>query len=358
MNRRVRIISCICLVGLLFLFGCKEEKTPGVASDTKTFFDTSVTLTIYGEGAAAALAVCFARCRDLEQVFSAQNSGSELYRINKREGAGGDYDPASRTGTAEFTVSDELRDAISLGLEAYQDTNGMFDITMLPVSDLWDFRTGRGKLPDMYLLAEEVLRVGSDYVKLDGNTLRLSNRNALIDLGAIAKGCISASLRDYLMSRDDVDGAILNLGGNIDVFGQKPDGTLWQVGIQKPFGNRGELIATVEMPKGCVISSGVYERCFTESGIFYHHILSPKDGMPVHSGISQATVIGTDDALADTLSTVCMLLGKDKSEELILEKGYQVHVLYTGSDGTLTLFDSETGEEQGVSEGTKLHIEP
>ena len=357
MKRCLRLALTLCMILLLPLSGCTPPKAK-TASDTRIFFDTSVTLTIYGEGAEEALEECFTRCRELERVFSAQNPESELFMINHRKSADGEDPSESEDGASLLPVSEPLREAVSLGLEASRDTDGLFDITLLPVTELWDFRSGKGSVPDEAKIREALLSVGYEKVSLSGNTIRFSDKNTRLDLGAVAKGCISAALRDLLQSRSDITGAILNLGGNIDVFGEKPDGSSWKVGIQKPFSERGEILATVSLPRGSVISSGVYERCFRENGTLYHHILSGKDGMPVDSGLLQATVIGTDDALSDTLSTVCMLLGKDKSEELIRNKAYDVLVLYTESDNTLTLFDPKNGEEQTLREGALITYRP
>ena len=327
----------------------RPEKSAGQASDTRIFFDTSVTITLYGEEAEAALSECFSLCRDMELVYSAENPGSELYRINHRE------ETASLEGkdSASCTLSDALSEAVRLGLQACSDTGGLFDITLYPVTSLWDFRSGKGSVPDEERLKDALLLVDSGQLELSGNVLTLSGSGTKIDLGAVAKGCISKALKAAMKDRPGVDGGVINLGGNISVFGSKPDNSDWLVGIQKPFSGRGELIAAVSLKDGCVISSGVYERNFTEDGTLYHHILSAETGMPVYSGLSQATVIGTDDALADTLSTVCMLLGKDASEKLILEKGFAIRVLYTSDDGTLTLFDPSEGETS-VKEGARL----
>ena len=330
---KIRNSLLVCLILLIFLFctGC-EKKEAGTASDTRAFFDTSVTLTIYGPAADQALSECFDMCRSMELIYSAENEKSELSKINHRSAQ-----------TVE--ISDDLRNAISLGLQAYEDSGGLFDITMLPVTRLWDFRSGKGKVPDAYLLSEELLRVNAETLSLDGNSLSISDRNVELDLGAIAKGCISASLKEYLQSREGVTGAVLNLGGNISVVGGKPDGQPFRIGIQKPFSNRGETLATVELPGGyCVISSGVYERCFEQDGHFYHHILSSETGYPVETAITQATVIGTDDALCDTLSTVCILLGKEKAEALIAEKYPDLTVLFTDADNQLLRYDAQSGE--------------
>ena len=334
------ILACLITAG-----ACNTTGNTKSASKTALFFDTSITITIYDSRAEELLEGCLLRCRSLELVYSAVNPESEQYRINSRA-------PEEQ----EFTLSEELQTAIAAALRAYEDSGGLFDPTILPVTDLWDFRTGNGTVPDSALIEEALDAVEAGNLQLSGNTLKVLSPDTRIDLGAVAKGCISAILRDYLRS-ENCGGAVLNLGGNICVLGKKPGNEAFRIGIQKPFSERGELLATVQMQEGSVISSGVYERCFMQDGTLYHHILSAETGMPVDTGLTQATVIGRDDVLGDALSTVCILLGKEKAEELILEKKHDVKVLFTGSDGSLTLFDPAKGEES-VREGAVLEIAP
>lgn len=334
------ILACLLAAG-----ACNTTGSMKSASKTALFFDTSITITIYDSRAEELLEGCLSRCRSLELVYSAVNPESELYRINSRA-------PEEQ----DFTMSEELRAAMEAALRAYEDSGGLFDPTILPVTELWDFRSGNGTVPDSALIEKVLGAVDASNLKLSENTLTVLSPETRIDLGAVAKGCISAILRDYLRS-ENCGGAVLNLGGNICVLGEKPRNEAFRIGIQKPFSERGELLATVELQEGSVISSGVYERCFTQDGTLYHHILSAETGMPVDTGLTQATVIGRDDVLGDALSTVCILLGREKAEELILEKKYDVKVLFTENDGSLTLFDPAKGEES-VREGAVLTVRP
>ena len=330
---RSRIFLFALVPTLLFLLifaGCGADGSPDAQSGTEFFFDTAVTLTLYGEKDDSVLRECFQRCRELELVFSAENEESELYRLNHRT-------------DDRMEVSDPLRDAILLGLRAGTLSDGLFDITVYPVTKCWDFRSGEGKAPDSAGLQAALKKVNGSLVRVDGNTVILDSPDLMIDLGAVAKGWISAELRRNLRERG-VQGALIDLGGNISVYG-KPGGKNFRIGIQEPFSERGVLEAVAELPEGCVISSGTYERFFYEDGKLYHHILSAKTGYPEESGLSQVTLIGTDDALLDTLSTVFMLTGREKAEEIIRQEGFGLQAVFTGTDGKMTLFEPETGEK-------------
>ena len=209
-------------------------------------------------------------------------------------------------------------------------------------------------MPEDDEIREGLSLVDYKKLKLSGNRLAMDEEGQMIDLGAVAKGYISGRLKEYLRAMD-CDSAVINLGGNVSTLGRKPDGSYFRVGVQKPFSDRGETAAVVEMGEGCVISSGTYERCFEQDGRLYHHILSAKTGYPAETGLTQATVIGSDDMLCDTLSTVCILLGKERAENVIADEGYDVRVIFTGDDGSMVMYDPKQGE-RSVAEGETILI--
>ena len=117
----------------------------------------------------------------------------------------------------------------------------------------------------------------------------------MIDLGAIVKGYAADRLKEH-MEEDGITSGMINLGGNVMTIGRKPDGTDWGVGIQKPFAERNETIATLRAPDCSVVSSGVYERYFETDGIRYSHILDASTGYPADTDLWQATVV-TDSSM-------------------------------------------------------------
>ena len=341
MSKFISLTSVIA-AAVFFIAGCgRFGAKGGCASDTRLYFDTAITVSVYDNRAEELLEDCFSICDELERTLSAQDEDSELYRVNHRT-------------AAETGISDALSECIAMGLEAGELSDGEFDITILPVSGLWDFSSRQGYAPEADEIEEAMERVDASAVYLDGNRLTVSNDDAMIDLGAIAKGYISGRIKDYLREKG-CEGAVINLGGNVSTLGNK-EGKQFKVGIQKPFTDRGETIAVVNMNEGCVISSGTYERYFTDrNGKLYHHILSAKTGYPCDTGLTQVTVIGDDDMLCDTLSTVFMLTGKERAEKIVKDRGYDLKLVFVDNEGKAVLFDPGTGEKE-IAEGEVIDL--
>ena len=122
------------------------------------------------------------------------------------------------------------------------------------------------------------------------------------------------------------------MGGNIVTIGTKPDGSPWSIGVRDPLGAPDQSIEVLKLSDATVVTSGNYERFFELDGVRYHHILDPKSGMPVSNGLASVTVIGTESALCDALSTACFVLGEENSRPLLSRHGVSAIFLY--SDGT------------------------
>lgn len=303
---------------MVLLTGCGLDTKE--ASGTGVYFDTVVDIKVCGDDADRLLKECFDICNDMEKTLSAHDEESELYKLNHR-------DP----GQQEIEVSEDLMDCISKGLYFSEITDGAFDITVFPLRQLWDFESEHPSLPAEDDIEKALEKVDYRKVHVNGNIISFDDPDTMIDAGGVAKGCISAKLKAYLIS-EGCTSALINLGGNVSAVGKKPDGSSWNVGIQEPFADRGTVAETVKIDNGCVVSSGTYERYFTVEGKQYHHILDTMTGYPVETSLEQATVIGEDDALCDALSTICMILGREKAESLIEREGLDVTVLFMDKD--------------------------
>lgn len=287
------------ILAVLLLCGCSRDMA---ASRTGFYFDTVIEITAYGEKSEEAVDQCFKLCGEMERIFSPTRSDSELYQVNHRS-------------SDRVTVSDDLACVIEAGLSFYRLSDGKFDITIAPVSSLWDFKSEDPLLPDEEKLKEAVRKVDASLVHLSGNTLTFDSADTMLDLGGLAKGYAADQLKECLESYG-IESAIINLGGNVVVVGREPDEGLWKVGIQKPFGQRNELITTVETQDRSVVSSGVYERCFEKDGRLYSHILDASTGYPADTDLWQATILSDSSLTGDGLSTVCILLGYEKARAL------------------------------------------
>ena len=135
-----------------------------------------------------------------------------------------------------------------------------------------------------------------------------------IDLGAVGKGFTGDLLAEKI-KENSVKSALINLGGNVQTIGTKPDGSDWKVGITSPYGEGN--FAVLEISDKAIVTSGGYERYFIgEDGRQYHHILNPETGKPAESGLISVSVIASEGRLCDALSTSLFVMGLEKAENL------------------------------------------
>ena len=187
------------------------------------------------------------------------------------------------------------------------------------MTELWDFKSDDPKLPQQQEIDKALETVGYENVKLtEGDTVTLADPDAEIDLGGIAKGYIADRVTEYL-EQQGVEKAIINLGGNVCVIGSKADDTPWNIGIERPYSGRTELIGSVKVSDATVVTSGIYERMFKKNGRTYHHVLDPETGYPAETDLEAVTIIAKKgySAYCDGLSTTCLMLGGDKATALI-----------------------------------------
>lgn len=301
MKQRIfNILLCLCLV---FLTGCSEPSPDKPLSKTAVFFDTVVTICLYDSEDVNLLDAAFELCRQYENKFSRTIPTSEVAKINESSGR-------------PVTVSKETITLIKKGLYYCRLSDGAFDITIAPLSELWNFKSGDAVIPHEEKIQEMKEHVSYENIIIDGNSVTLLDPDAALDLGGIAKGYIADILKAFLME-NGVRHATVNLGGNVLVIGGKSDDTPFYIGIQKPFARQNETIATLTLKDKSVVSSGIYERYFEKDDKIYHHILNPKTGYPYENNLYQVTIICQSSADGDALSTACFAMGAEKGMELI-----------------------------------------
>ncbi|MSS19361.1 FAD:protein FMN transferase [Pseudoramibacter porci] len=271
---------------------------------------TVMNLKAYGKNAEKGLDDGEKEINRLDQLLSVGSDTSEVSRLN---GSGGG------------TVSADLDTLLKKSRAVYRSTGGAFDITVYPLMDLWGFtkvynesdeldQNKPRNIPTASAIAQTLERVGADKISYDEGTKRLVlPAGTQIDFGGIAKGYTSQRIVD-IMKKDGVTAGNIELGGNVQVFGKKPDGSPWTIGLTDPK-KTSRTMGVLTLTEGrAVVTSGGYERYITgKDGKRYHHILDPKTGYPAKSGIQSVTIVCKDGTTADALSTAMFVLGKDKA---------------------------------------------
>lgn len=282
----------------------------GEAPAEKTVFamDTYMKLTAYGENEAEAVSVSEEKISELEKLWSVTDEKSEIYSVN-------------HGGGKPVPVSKDTADLLKLSLKISEMTDGALDCTMYPVLKEWGFTTGEYKIPDNEKIAELLENTGYENIAFDGANITLPE-NFQIDLGAVGKG-FTGDIVSEIMRENGVTSALLDLGGNIQTVGSKPDGTPWKIGLRDPLGDG--LFGVLELSDKAAVTSGGYERYFVgEDGETYWHILDPATGKPAKSGIISATAVGKSGGICDALSTSLFVMGLQKSEEFWKQYGGQL----------------------------------
>ena len=309
----------LCLLALVLLLGCRGQTAHSAAGFA---CDTVVTITAYApqDVIDGTLTVC----AEYERLLSKTIEGSDIWNLNH---AGGE----------PVEVYPETAALLRLAAEIGENSEGAFDVTIAPLSAMWDFTADDPTVPDAGALLTAAARVDYRNIRIEGNTVTLLN-GAEIDLGGIAKGYIADRVAEYLREKGVV-GACINMGGNVVTIGTKPDGSMWTVGIRDPNGTPDQSEEVLKLGSAAVVTSGTYERFFELAGVRYHHILDPKTGMPIENGLASVTIIGTRSDLCDALSTACFVLGEQGSKAILERYGVRAIFLYT--DGTRSVFPEE-----------------
>lgn len=297
MNIFMKKILCFVFAAIIFT-GCTANAVP--AEKNVFAMDTYMKLSAYGENGEKALNAAAEKIAVLEGLWSVTDEGSEIYAVN-------------RSGGKPVTVSPETAAALALSLQISEVTGGALDCTVYPVLAEWGFTTGKYQIPDEERLAALLENIGYENVSLSGHTVTVPD-GTQIDLGAVGKGFAGDVLAE-IMAENGVTSALLDLGGNIQAIGAKPDGSPWRIGLRDPFGEG--IFAALELTDCAAVTSGGYERYFIgEDGERYCHIIDPASGKPVRSGLASATVVGDSGGLCDALSTAIFVMGLENASDL------------------------------------------
>lgn len=309
----------IKLTPLLLILLCSCSKTTA----TKTLFamDTVMNISIHSKDSANQVSEIEKMIFDIDKKLDRKSENSEIGALNKN-------------GTDEIS-QDTLR-LIDKSIQLYEETDGCFDITIAPLMDLWGFYEKDYHVPTDTEISSLV--IGSDKIQISDNRVNLNGTQ--IDLGGIAKGHTSDVITDYLKAQG-VQSAIISLGGNVYALGQKLNGEAWKVAITDPK-NSSQIIGSVSVEDKAVITSGVYQRNFTQNGNVYHHIINPKTGKNPDNNLQSVTVIGADATECDALSTAFMVMGIDLATEYIKN--------HTDIDAVFIDADSNISITSGIAE--------
>lgn len=335
----VIITTIILAIGSI---GCAKEETNEQLSRTELFMGTAVKITLYDHGSEDLLDMVFDHISEIENLVSINKEGTEIVQLNKNAGIKG------------VKLSDFSYNLIKSALEYSKLSDGGYDVSIGPLVKLWSIGLPEAKVPRDDEIEEAIKNIDYTKVNIDdsNNEVFLSEKGMMIDLGSIAKGYVADDIVNIL-KENEVERAIIDLGGNIYAMGTKNKSDNWKIGIQNPSEDRGQIVGTIEVADKSVVTTGTYERFIEEDKVRYHHVLNPKTGYPYETNIAGVTIVADRSVDADALSTLVFTKGLDEGLQLV-EKLESVDAIFIMNDNSVYVTEGLKGNFKLTNDSFKI----
>ncbi|GMQ73749.1 FAD:protein FMN transferase [Tetragenococcus halophilus] len=308
MKRKIGVLLTLFVVFIFSAACSSEEETDqsteasyaqGMKKEPYTqeefLLGTYTRIRVFDEDKEDVLQPAFDRIKELEDKITINQSGSEIDEINEN------------AGEKPVKVSKDIYDLLKQARDYSEKSDGGFNLMVGAITQLWRIGFDDARKPSQDEIDEALKHVDYNDIVFDDDkqTVYLEDEDAIIDLGAIAKGYI-ADEAVAVLKEHDVKSAIVDLGGNIYVVGHSNRGENedWTVGIQDPNDERGSVLGSIKESDKTIVTSGIYERYLEVDGESYHHLFDAETGYPYDNDIASATVITDKSIDGDGLTTV------------------------------------------------------
>lgn len=259
--------------------------------------------------------------REVDNSVSLWNENSIIRKVNYNE---------------DVVVNQIFKDNFEWAQKASEFSDGAFDATIGPLVSAWGFHYKKEleMTPSMVDSIRQL--VGYQKIKIIDDKVVKDNPNMTLDFNAVAQGYTTDLIGNFLETKG-IYNYLVDVGGEILARGNKPNGDLWTIGIEKPAENydsdRSVQIKLKLKDKG-IVTSGNYRKYIEKDGVRYSHSIDPKTGYPVEQNLLSATLIADNASWADCLATICMIVGKEKASKLLENQGIEAYFIYV-EDGVI-----------------------
>lgn len=314
------LLILILVIALFPLMEGDQSKTEA----TTYAMNGYVQQTVYGKTREEAAVQAADAVQALEDKIAWSTAGSEILTLN------------TRAGETWLTLSPEVFSMLRTAQDVAEKSGGAFDITVAPVSRLWDFDNERCEVPAAETIAAMLQNVGYQNLRLDeeNSAASLKYYGTAVDLSVIGRGAAcDAAVQSY--AENGVSGAVVSVGSSVGIYGQKPSRTPWNIAVRDPQSE--SALGTLSINGGFLSTCSRSEKAFTADGETYHHLLDPRTGYPAESGLLSVTVLSGGGALSDALAYASFVLGAENALPLL--KAYGAEAVFVHEDGTVTVTD-------------------
>lgn len=272
---------------------------------------------------------------------------AELDKFNKSLST---YDPTSiisriNKGETDVELDFFFIECFNKASEISQVTNGAFDMTVAPVVNAWGFGFDESTIADSSKIDSLMLFVGYEKIQITNNQIVKHHPETMLDASAIAKG-YGVDVASELLESKGIVNYMVEIGGEVRARGINPKGVLWRIGIDKPIEDptvsHRELQAVVSLKNKSLATSGNYRQFYEKDGVKYSHTIDPKTGYPAKNQLLSTSVMTDDCMTADAFATAFMVMGINKSIELVESLDYlEAYFIYTDSLNQYAIYTTE-----------------
>jgi len=266
--------------------------------------------------------------KSFDQTFSSYIPNSIISRINRN-------DP--------LVTTNEMFDYVfNLSKEINEKTKGAFDITVAPLVNAWGFGWKNKITPDQKVIDSLLQIIGMEKVDLKNGRIIKQDERIQIDVNAIAQGYSVDVIADFLNNLG-IKNYLIEVGGEMRGKGTKQNGNFWRIGVERPtedndIDNR-PVQTIMELNNTSLATSGNYRKFYEKDGVKFVHTIDPATGYTVQSTLLSASVISKECARADALATGFMVLGLEKSIEIVNNmKDIEAYFIYSDSSGVFKVW--------------------
>lgn len=251
------------------------------------------------------------------------------------------YDPQSelslfnsRQTTEPVVISRSLETVIRRALEIANETDGVLDVTVGPLVNLWGFGplAKPERKPTEAELQAMLEEVGYQHVHVENHQLRKAKPEIYIDLSTIAKG-YGVDRVAVLLEQMEITNYLVEIGGEMRTRGTKPGNQPWRIAIEKPVTSERSVQRVIEPGDAGIATSGDYRNYYEEDGVRYSHIIDPRTGYPIQHNLVSVTVVAPTSMDADAYATALTVMGPEQALAFAEQKGLAVLLISREAEG-------------------------
>ena len=259
--------------------------------------------------------------KEVDNSVSLWNENSIIRKVNRNE---------------DVVVNQIFKDNFEWACKASEFSDGAFDATIGPLVSAWGFHYKKEleMTPEMVDSIRQL--VGYQKIQIVDDKVVKANPNMTLDFNAVAQGYTTDLIGNFLETKG-IYNYLVDVGGEILAHGNKPNGDLWTIGIERPaekYDSERSVQEKLTLKDKGIVTSGNYRKYIEKDGVRYSHSIDPKTGYPVEQNLLSATVIADNASWADCLATICMIVGKEKASKLLEGQGVEAYFIFV-EDGVI-----------------------